>query len=134
LGQTVMFVYVDKETSDCVHDSAEIAALKDGKLISLWRHGYKQGMNVGGSKRPFNGFITQNYAVDFGDHGQSLRVSGKIREYAYRKDGSQSTTPVAAKTLPAEIYHWDTKTLRFLPQQRYRQPAPCDTNDWHGTK
>lgn len=134
LGQTVMFVYVDKETGDCVHDSAEIAALKDGKLISLWKHAYKQGMNVGSSRRPFNGFITHNYAVNFGADGQTIQVSGKVLAYPYRKDGSQSPTATATKTLPAETYHWYPKTLRFLPQQRYRQPAPCDINDWHGTK
>ena len=134
LGQTVMFIYVDKETSACVHDSAEIAALKDGKIISLWRHGYKQGMNIGGSKTPSNEFITQNYAMDFRNNGQTIRVSGKALAYAYRKDGSQSPIPNTTKILPAEFYNWNPKTLRFLPQQRYRQPAPCHINDWHGTK
>lgn len=134
LGQTVMFVYVDKETRDCVHDSAGIAALKDGKIITLWRHAYKQGMNVGDSKRPFNGFITHNYVVNFGADGQTIQVSGKIMEYAYRKDGSQSPTPVAAKTLPAETYHWNAGRLRFVPAEHYPQTAACELNDWLGTK
>lgn len=125
LGQTVMFVYVAKETSDCVHDATGIVALKHGKIITLWKHAYKQGMNVRSRKTRFKRFITHNYAVDFGDHGRSLRVSGKIREYAYRKDGSQSTTPYATRTLPMEIYHWNSKVLRFLPEQRYPQPGVC---------
>jgi len=134
LGQTVMFVYVAKETRDCVHDAAGIVALKDGKIISLWEHAYKQGMNVADGKIRLKSFITHNYAVDFGDHGQSLRVSGKIRQYAYRKDGSQSTTPFATRTLPAEIYHWNPKVLRFLPEQHYPQPGVCDADSRHLTK
>jgi len=134
LGQTVMFVYVDKETSDCVHDSIDIVAVKDGRIISLWRHGYKQGMNVGHSKMPFNDFITQNYAVNFGDDGQTIQVAGKVLAYPYRKDGSQSPTPSATNTLPAETYHWDPKSLRFLPEQHYRQTAPCVLSDRPSTK
>jgi len=125
LGQTVMFIYVDKETSDCVHDSADIVALKDSKIHSLWSHAYKQGMNIGDPKVSPHGFITHNYSVTFSDDGQTIRISGLVQEYAYRKDGSQSPIPRATTPLPAETYHWDVKTLRFIPEHNYPQAAAC---------
>ncbi|HVA55429.1 MAG TPA: hypothetical protein VNI53_06505 [Gammaproteobacteria bacterium] len=125
LGQTVMFIYVDKETSDCVHDSADIVAVKGGKIFSLWGHTYKQGMNIDGPKVLPRVFITHNYSVTFSDDGQTIRLSGLVQEYAYRKDGSQSPIPSITTPLPAETYHWDVKTLRFIPEHNYPQAGAC---------
>ncbi|MGH8283826.1 MAG: hypothetical protein ACRESE_08285 [Gammaproteobacteria bacterium] len=134
LGQTIMFEYVDKETTDCVHDSIAIVAFKDGKIISLWKHGYKQGMNVADAKVLPGSFITHNYAMTFSNDRQTLRVSGLVQDYPYRKDGSQSPEPTSTKTLPEETYHWDTKTLRFLPEKTYEQTKPCVNADWPSVK
>jgi hypothetical protein len=125
LGQTVMFIYVDKETADCVHDSADIVALKDGKVVSLWNHAYRQGMNVGASKTRRGAFVTHNYAVTFSGDGRSVRVSGLVQKYAYRANGSQSPTPTSTVTLPSETYRWDAGGLRFLPRQNYAQIPAC---------
>ncbi len=134
LGQTVMFIYVDKETSDCVHDSADIVAVNDGKLLSLWSHAYKQGMNVGKSKVSARAFITHNYAVTFSEDGQTIRLSGLLQEYAYRKDGSQSPIPNTTTPLTAETYHWDANTLRFIPERHYPQAVACIITVKSGSK
>lgn len=134
LGQTVMLQYVGRETDNCVHDAVEIAALHNGEIISLWRHGFNQGLNVPGSGKAPKMFVSEIYAVSYSGHGLTVRISGTRAVYPYLKNGSQSPRPSTARTLNTETYHWDPKTLRFLPQQRYRQPAPCHINDWHGTK
>jgi len=134
LGQTVMFIYVDKETRDCVHDSADIAALEDGKIISLWSHTYKQGMNTGDPKHPARSFITHNFAVTLGDDGQTIRVTGLIQEYTYRKDGSQSPIPSTTIPLPAETYHWDANKLRFIPEREYPLAVACVLSGRSGAK
>ncbi len=134
LGQTVMAEYVDAETGDCVHDSIEILTLRDGNIVSLWKHGYRQGMNVTDAKTHFNGFVTENYAVSFSDDGKTIQVTGKILAYSYRKDGSQSPMPSSSKTLPAETWHWNASTLRFLPEKRYPQPGLCVNPDRSSAK
>lgn len=125
LGQTVMFIYVARETRECVHDSADIVALKDGKIISLWSHAYKQGMNIGTKDHPRTAFVTHNYTVRFGDTGRSIHVSGLVQKYPYYKDGTQSSTPSATRALPEEHYHWDAKRLQFVAEHDYPQTAPC---------
>jgi hypothetical protein len=132
LGQTIMFIYVEKETRDCVHDAAEIVALHDGQIISLWSHAYKQGMNSGDSKLAPSRFITHNYAVTFGDDGQSIRVTGLVQKYAYRKDGSQSPIPESTTSLPTETYHWDTTKRRFIPESNYAKAGVCVLSEAHG--
>jgi hypothetical protein len=129
LGQTVMFIYVDKETSDCVHDSAEIVALQDGKIISLWRHTYKQGMNAADPTDSHKSFITHNYAVTFGGDGQTIRVSGLAQEFAYRTDGTQSSIPSASKTLASETYRWNADSRRFVPAGKYSYYGVCAAGD-----
>ncbi|MGA9856087.1 MAG: hypothetical protein WBR29_12505 [Gammaproteobacteria bacterium] len=125
LGQTALFIYVDKETSECVHDSADIVTLKDGKIMSLWSHTYKQGMNTGDPKVPPRAFITHNYSVTFSRDGQTIRASGLVQIYAYRKDGSQSPIPNSTTPLPVETYHWDVKKMRFIPERNYAQAVAC---------
>ncbi|MGH8307426.1 MAG: hypothetical protein ACRER0_04055 [Gammaproteobacteria bacterium] len=125
LGQTIMFIYVDKETRDCVHDSADIVAFKDGKIISLWRHGYKQGMNVANHATAFRGFVSRDYSVSFDTKGQTIQITGNLLAYPYLEDGSQAAAPSATKALPEETYHWDARTLRYLPEKSYAQSKAC---------
>lgn len=134
LGQTVMVEYVDHETDACVHDSIAILALLNGKLIRLWKHDDKQGMNVAGSEQVFHGFLSRNYSMDFDADGRIIRVTGQLTAYPYLKDGSQSATPAASETLPAERYRWDAKKLRFMPQGKPRQFRPCVSSDWPSAK
>jgi hypothetical protein len=129
LGQSVMLIYVDKETKDCVHDSADIVALNDGKLLSLWSHTYKQGMNIGDVKKSPSRFITHNYSVTFSDDGRTLRVTGLVQEFPYLKDGTQSSFPSASTSVPVETYHWDAKKMQFIPEQDYHQVPVCDMPD-----
>ncbi|MGA9852544.1 MAG: hypothetical protein WBR15_06380 [Gammaproteobacteria bacterium] len=128
-GQTVMFEYVDHETADCVHDSIGIAAIKDGKIISLWKHGYKQGMTVTGHATAFRGFVSRDYTVTLDTKGQTIRMTGRFLTYPYLKDGSQAATPSVTKTLPMEIYHWDKGKQHYLPENRYHQSASCTIDD-----
>lgn len=125
LGQSVMFVYVNKETGDCVHDTIQIAALKDNKIISLWEHGYNQGLNIPASSTTPKRFVSETYAVSFGDNGRILQITGILAAYPYHKDGSQASVPAATKALPTETYHWDASALHFLPEKRYRQASIC---------
>lgn len=125
LGQSVMLVYVDRETGDCVHDTVQIAALKYNKITSLWEHGYNQGMNVPASGATPRRFISETYSVSFGDDGLTLRISGVRAAYAYLKDGSQASVPVSTEALPVETWHWDATGLRFIPDKRYRQASVC---------
>lgn len=134
LGQTAMVEYVDHETADCVHDSINIVALKDGKILSLWRHESKQGMNIAAAQSAFRGFVTRNYTVTFTGDAQTLHVTGQLNAYPYLKDGSQSATPAANETLPAESYRWDARKLRFLPQAHYRRFKPCVRTAWPSVK
>jgi hypothetical protein len=134
LGETVMVEYVDHETADCVHDSIGIMALHDGKIISLWKHDDKQGMNVVGSGKALHGFVSRNYAVNFDSAGQMIRVTGKLVAYLFLKDGSQSATPSATQILPAESYRWDAKKLRFMPEGKYRHFTACLRSDWPNLK
>ncbi len=129
LGQSVMFIYVDKETKDCVHDSADFVVLHDSKIISLWSHTYKQGMNTGDPKISPSRFVTHNYSVTFSHDGQTIRVSGLVQDYAYRKDGSQSSFPGATTSVPVETYHWDAKKMHFIPEQNYPQIPVCGIHD-----
>lgn len=128
LGPSVMLVYVSKETGDCVQDAVQIVALKDNKIISLWEHGYNQGLNVPASGATPRGFISETYALSFTDNGRTLRISGRRAAYAYHQDGSQASVPAAAKALPTETYHWDASARRFIPEEHYRQPSACDVN------
>lgn len=128
LGQSVMFVYVDKETADCVHDAIQIAALKDNKIISLWEHGYNQGMNVPASGAAPRRFISETYAASFGGDGRTLKITGVRTAYPYLKDGSQAPVPDASATLPTETYHWDAGALRFIPEKHYRKSSVCKPN------
>ena len=125
LGQSVMLVYVSKETGDCVQDAVQIVALKDNKIISLWEHGYNQGLNVPASGATPRGFISETYALSFTDNGRTLRISGRRAAYAYHQDGSQASVPAAARALPTETYHWDASARRFSPEEHYRQPSAC---------
>ena len=134
LGQTVMFIYVDKETADCVHDSAAIVALKDGRIISLWSHAYRQGMNIGARGHPPTAFLTHNYTLALADGGRSLHLSGMIRQYPFRKDGSQSPTPDTSRVLPQENYRWDAKHLRYVAQRNYPQTPACVPVSLQGSK
>lgn len=134
LGETVMVEYVDHETADCVHDSIGIMAFQNGKLVSLWRHEDKQGMNVAGSNTAFHGFVSRNYSVEFDADDQTLHVIGKYIAYPYLKNGSQSATPAASKTLPAETYRWNAGKLRFMPQGKYRHFTACFRSDWPSLK
>ncbi|MGH8401233.1 MAG: hypothetical protein ACRESU_09040, partial [Gammaproteobacteria bacterium] len=129
LGQTVLVEYVDRETNDCVHDSISIVALQNGKLITLWKHDDKQGMNSTGSSKAFHGFVSRNYTVRVADDGRTIQITGVLSAYPYLKDGSQSTMPTASETLPAESYRWDAKKIRFMPQAKYRKFKPCVRSD-----
>jgi len=124
LGQTVMLVYVNKETAECVHDSIQIAALKDNKIISLWEHDYNQGLNVvahGKSHR----FIAENYSVSFVDRGLTLRLDGVRAVYAYLKDGSQAPAPFITQMFETETWHWSASALRFIPEKHYSSLPAC---------
>ena len=130
LGQTVMAEYVDRETADCVHDSVSILGFKHGRIVSVWTHESKQGMNLAGKRPAFHGFVARNYAVQFADHGQSISISGTLDAYPYLKDGTQSAQASATKALAAEFYYWDAKALRFLPRGHYPRSKPCLRPDW----
>ncbi|MGH8397392.1 MAG: hypothetical protein ACRETA_04005 [Gammaproteobacteria bacterium] len=134
LGQTIMFEYVDLETVECVHDSIGIVALKDGEIISLWKHGYRQGMTVVGHATTFRGFVSRDYSVSFDASGQTIRMTGKFLGYPYLKDGSQAAMPSATKALPEETYHWDARMLRYLPEKSYAQSKACIDLNWPGAK
>lgn len=130
LGQTVLAEYVDHETADCVHDSIEIAAFSHGKLVSLWKHESRQGMNVAGKGSAFRGFISRNFVLRVDPDGQTLQLSGRRSAYPYLKDGAQSATASASEALPAETYHWDAGKLRFVPHAHYRQFKTCVRSGW----
>ncbi|MDE2070406.1 MAG: hypothetical protein KGJ04_03960 [Gammaproteobacteria bacterium] len=125
LGESVTLVYVNRETGDCVHDAVQIVALKDNKIISLWEHGYNQGMNVPASTATPRRFISESYAVSFDENGRTLRITGVRATYVYLKDGSQASAPESTEALPTETYHWDAGGLRFIPDQPYRQSSVC---------
>lgn len=129
LGQTVMVEYVDHETSDCVHDSIGILALQDGKIVSLWDHESKQGMNIAAEHTTSHGFVSRNYTVTFTGDVPTLQVTGQLSAYPFLKDGSQSATPSASEPLPAESYRWDAGKLRFVAQGKYRHFKPCISAD-----
>ena len=124
LGQSVMLVYVNKETGNCVHDAIQIAALKDNKIISLWEHGYNQGLNVA-TKGKLKNFIAENYTLNVEDNGLTLRLRGARAVYAYLKDGSQASVPSATQSLETETWHWDASKLRFIPERPYRGLPVC---------
>lgn len=124
LGQTVMLVYVSKETRECVHDTVEIAALKDNKIISLWQHGYNQGLNKT-AKGKSRSFIAENYTLDFADHGLTLHLNGARANYGYLQDGSQASVPSATEILETETWHWDAAKLRFTPERPYKSLPAC---------
>ncbi|HKV96276.1 MAG TPA: hypothetical protein VJR90_02140 [Gammaproteobacteria bacterium] len=125
LGQSVMFVYVNRETGDCVHDGVRIATLKDNKIIPLWEHGYNQGLNVPASGSTPRRFISETYAVSFGDDGRTLTITGTRAVFTYLKDGSQAQVPDVTAALATETYHWDAGRLRFISDQPYRQSSVC---------
>lgn len=125
LGQTVMLVYVGRETHECVHDDIRIVALKDNKIISLWTHGYNQGINVAASGSKPRQFISENYTVKFENQGQTIRISGVRAAYPYLKNGNQASSPTATKSLLAETYHWDAQTLHYTPQGTYTPRPVC---------
>lgn len=125
LGQSVMFVYVNRETGDCVHDGVRIAALKDNKIISLWEHGYNQGLNVPASGATPRRFISDTYAVSFGDDGRTLKITGVRAAYTFLNDGSQASAPESTAALATETYHWDAGRLRFISDRPYRQSSVC---------
>ena len=125
LGQSVMFVYVNKETGDCVNNAIQIAALKDNKIISLWEHGYNQGMMVPASGTTPKSFASRNYAVSFSEDQRTLQITGMLATYPYHKDGSQASVPAATQALPAESYHWDASALHFIPEKHYRPLSVC---------
>lgn len=129
-GQTVRAEYADKETTDCVHDSVAFLAFKHKRILRLWHHELKQGMNVKRGKRGFNGFVTRNYHVQLEDSGRTLKLTGTLAAYPQLKNGSQSATPSATKTLPTEIYRWNPGKLRFIPQGNYPRYRPCVRSDW----
>lgn len=128
LGASVILVYVNKETGDCVHDVVQIAALKDNKIISLWEHDYNQGMNVPASGATPRSFISEIYSLNFGAGGRTLKITGVRAAYPYLKDGSQAQAPDATEALPTETYHWDAGALRFIPQKHYRKSSVCKTD------
>lgn len=130
LGQTVMAEYVDRETADCVHDSVSILGFKNGRIVSVWTHESKQGMNIAGKRPAFHGFVARNFAVQFTDRGQSIGISGTLNAYPYLKNGTQSAHASATKSLAAEAYYWNTKALRFLPRGHYPRAKPCLRPDW----
>lgn len=125
LGQTVIFVYVGRETHECVHDDIQIAALKGNKIISLWTHGYNQGINVAAIKSKPRRFISENYTLDVKNHGQTLHISGVRATYPYLKNGNQASSPTATESLSAETWHWDAQTLRYTPQASYPSRPVC---------
>jgi hypothetical protein len=133
-GQTVMLEYVDRETDQCVHDSIEIAAFRDGQIHSLWKHESKQGMNVTSLKNGFHGFVSRNYRMEIDRDGQAIQVTGKLAAYRYLKNGAQSATPVHTAALPVETYRWDAKKSRFVAQGRYRQFKLCINTGWPSAK
>lgn len=126
LGQTVMVIYVSKETTDCVHDAIQIAAFKDNRIISLWEHDYNQGLNVH-SHGKGRSFIAKNYNLNFADRGLTIRIGGTRAVYAYRKDGSQASVPSATHALETETWRWNANDLRFMPDKTYRRSPACTT-------
>ncbi|MGH8280555.1 MAG: hypothetical protein ACRERZ_00035, partial [Gammaproteobacteria bacterium] len=89
---------------------------------------------VAGSAKTFHGFISRDYTASFDASGQTIRMTGNLLAYPYRKDGSQAAAPSATKALPDETYHWDTRTRRFLPEKGYAQPKACIHTDWPSVK
>ncbi|MGB9430390.1 MAG: hypothetical protein WCC11_11055 [Gammaproteobacteria bacterium] len=134
LGETVIVIYVTKETGDCVHDSIRIAALQNGKIIPLWIHGYNQGVNVPASGVAPRHFISETYAVSFGDHDQTLRIDGTRASYPYLKNGSQSPLPSTTQSLESETYHWDPTKLSFMPDTHYVRVRPCEKTGFNALK
>lgn len=134
VGQSVMIVYVDKETSSCVHDAVKITALKNNRIISLWTHGYNQGINVAATDGKPRQFVRETYDLKLSDDQQTLSISGLRASYSFLKDGNQAPNPSAAETLPVETYHWNAKTLSYLPAKPYPQSAPCSSSPALGTK
>ena len=124
LGQTVVLVYLGKETRECVHDEVQIVGLRNNKIISLWQHGYRQGLNVTVNGRP-RSFLSENYTLDFAEHGLTLRLRGVRASYAYLRDGSQASVPSATETLEAETWRWDSGRLRFVPEKPYKPLPVC---------
>lgn len=124
LGKTVMLVYVSHETRECVHDSIQIVALKDDKILDVWQHHYNQGLNVTVKGKPRN-FIADNYTLDFTDNGLTLRLSGVRTTYDYLEDGTQASVPSATQSLETETWHWDASKLRFIPESPYRALPVC---------
>ncbi|HEX5340741.1 MAG TPA: hypothetical protein VFX47_07655 [Gammaproteobacteria bacterium] len=130
VGQTVMVEYVDRETADCVHDSIGIMAFRNGRIVSLWKHDARQGMNAIGPGKAFHGFVSRNHTVNFDADGQAIHVTGKRAAFPYLEDGSQSAKPSASTILPTENYRWDAGKLRFMPQGKYRQFKSCVRIAW----
>lgn len=127
LGETATLVYVSQETRECVHDSIQISALKDNKILTVWQHAYNQGRNVTVQGKLKN-FITENYTLTAADGGLTLRLSGERAIYAYSKDGFQASVPSATQSLETETWHWDANKLRFIPEKYYRTLPACAIN------
>ncbi|MGH8279623.1 MAG: hypothetical protein ACRETQ_08695 [Gammaproteobacteria bacterium] len=124
-GESAMLVYVNKETPDCVHDAIRITALNDRKIITLWEHGYNQGINIAPSGAHPREFIAENFRLEFADAGRTLYISGTRTTYPYLANGRQSGTPSSSKTLARETWHWNAGKLRFLPEKSYRPRPVC---------
>lgn len=125
VGQSVMIVYVEKETSSCVHDAVKIMALKDKHMIPLWTHGYNLGINLPEADGKPRRFTKETYKLELSDDQRTLSISGLRATYPYLKSGNQATIPSASETLPAETYHWNAKTLRYLPTKPYPESQTC---------
>lgn len=124
LGQTVILVYVSKETRECVHDSIQIAALRDNQITAVWGHGYNQGLNITAKDKPEN-FVAENYTLTVADGGRTLHLSGLRSTYAYLKDGTQASVPSMTQPLETETWHWDAGQLRFIPEKPYPRLPVC---------
>ena len=124
LGQTVVLVYLGKETRECVHDDVQIVGLQHNKIASVWQHGYNQGLNITIKGKPRR-FVSENYTLDFAEHGLTLQLSGVRASYAYLRDGSQASVPSATEILKTETWHWDSGKLRFVPERPYKRLPVC---------
>lgn len=134
VGQSVMIVYVEKETGSCVHDAVKIMALKNDKMIPLWTHGYNLGINLPAADGKPRRFTKETYKLELSDDQRTLSIGGLRATYPYLKSGNQAKIPSASETLPAETYHWDAKALRYLPAKPYPQLRPCSITETPSTK
>lgn len=124
VGQSVTIVYVNKETGRCVHDGIRILALKANKIVTLWDHGYNQGINVAASHAQARQFIAENYNVDVTDHGLRLEISGVRKTFPF-ENGRQSSVASSTETIAIETYQWDAKALRYTPKAKYAPRPIC---------